>query len=62
MTNKVRIDEAGYYGYSMSNNAVAAYADGEMPLSERSKEAVLNAVADIDKEKAEWLKSVKFGV
>ena len=46
----------------MGNNARAAHADGEMLLSERSKETVLNAVADIDKEKAEWLKAVKFGV
>ena len=58
----MKVNEAGYHGYSMSNNAMAAYADGEMPLSERSKEAVLNAVADIDKEKAERLKAVKLGV
>ena len=59
MTNKVRIDEAGYHGYSMSNNAVAAYADGEMPLSKWTKQAILDAVAEIDEEKAEWLKPVK---
>ena len=59
MTDKVRIDEAGYHGYSMSNNAVAAYADGEMPLSKWTKQAILDAVAEIDEEKAEWLKPVK---
>lgn len=32
---------AGYNGYSMSNNAVAAYEDGEMPLSKWSKSALL---------------------
>lgn len=32
---------AGYHGYSMSNNAVAAYEAGEMPRSKWTKEAVL---------------------
>ena len=27
------IQAKGYHGYSMSNNAVVAYEDGEMPLS-----------------------------
>lgn len=35
---------AGYAGFSMSNNAVAAYADGEMPLSKWTKAAILEAV------------------
>lgn len=35
---------AGYNGYSMSNNAVAAYADGEMPLSKWTKAAILEAI------------------
>lgn len=30
----------GYDGYSMSNNARAAYEDGEMPLSKWTKEAI----------------------
>lgn len=36
---------AGYHNYSMSNNAVAAYENGEMPLSKWSKKAILAAVA-----------------
>lgn len=36
---------AGYKGKSMSNNAVRAYADGEMPLSKWSKAAILNAIS-----------------
>lgn len=35
---------AGYNGYSMSNNAVAAYESGEMPLSKWTKAAILEAV------------------
>lgn len=35
---------AGYNGYSMSNNAVAAYADGEKPLSKWTKADVLSAI------------------
>ena len=34
----------GYYGFSMSNNAVDAYASGEMPLSKWTKQNILNAV------------------
>jgi len=37
---------AGYNGYSMSNNAVDAYNDGEMPLSKWNKEAIINAIED----------------
>ena len=37
---------AGYRGYSMSNNAVSAYADGEKPLSKWSKSDVISAIAD----------------
>lgn len=32
---------AGYKGYSMSNNAVEAYAEGEKPLSKWTKKAIL---------------------
>ena len=37
---------AGYRGYSMSNNAVSAYDDGEKPLSRWSKSDVISAIAD----------------
>lgn len=37
---------AGYHGYSMSNNAVSAYADGEMPLSKWTKAEILDACGD----------------
>lgn len=33
---------AGYCNYSMSNNAVDAYASGEMPLSKWTKTAILD--------------------
>lgn len=36
---------AGYNGWSMSNNAVAAYADGEKPLSKWRKSDVLDAIS-----------------
>lgn len=32
---------AGYHGFSMSNNAVEAYKNGEMPLSKWTKKAIL---------------------
>lgn len=38
------LEMAGYYGYKMSNNAVEAYEDGEMPLSKWTKTAILNEV------------------
>lgn len=37
---------AGYSGYSMSNNAVDAYSDGEKPLSKWTKKDLINAVFD----------------
>lgn len=37
---------AGYYYYSMSNNARAAYADGEMPLSKWTKDEIIDALVD----------------
>lgn len=39
---------AGYYGYSMSNNAVSAYADGEKPLSKWSKVDILSEIQGMD--------------
>ena len=35
---------AGYHGYSMSNNAVMAYEDGEKPLSKWSKKAIIESI------------------
>jgi hypothetical protein len=42
---------AGYKGYSMSNNAAAAYEDGEKPLSAWTKAEILAAIesADLDR-------------
>ena len=37
---------AGYYGYSMSNNAVSAYEEGEMPLSKWTKQGVIEYIAN----------------
>ena len=37
---------SGYYVYSMSNNAIAAYSSGEKPLSKWSKAGILSAVRD----------------
>lgn len=52
---------AGYNGYSMSNNAVAAYLDGEMPLSKWTKPAILEAIFDnceTSEEKADLLRKM----
>lgn len=35
---------AGYNGYSMSNNAVMAYSNGEKPLSKWTRSAILTAI------------------
>lgn len=37
---------AGYNGWSMSNNAVAAYEDGEKPLSKWTKTDILDAIEE----------------
>lgn len=37
---------AGYYGFSMSNNAVAAYESGEMPISKWRKATILDHCGD----------------
>lgn len=44
---------AGYDGYTMSNNARSAYADGEKPLSKWTKTEIL---AQLSEETAERLK------
>ena len=41
---------AGYAGYSMSNNAVDAYNEGEMPLSKWTKKKFLELLPDIIQE------------
>ncbi|MCM1221740.1 MAG: hypothetical protein NC548_45440 [Lachnospiraceae bacterium] len=38
---------AGYRGFSMSNNAMAAYEDGERPFSKWTKQAILNRVREL---------------
>ena len=43
---KVRYNQGGYVGCSMSVNAALAYEDGEMPKSKWSKRAMLAAIAD----------------
>lgn len=37
---------AGYYGWSMSNNAVTAYDDGEKPLSKWTRADILDAIEE----------------
>ena len=41
---------AGYNGFSMSNNAVAAYEDGEKPLSKWTKADIFGIIEDEDRE------------
>ncbi len=53
---------SGYYGYSMSNNAVEAYEDGEKPLSRWTKKDIISAIAEIDPVKAELFKKVNLPV
>jgi len=38
---------SGYYGYSMSNNAVYAYENGEMPKSKWTKKAIIDAMENM---------------
>lgn len=37
---------AGYKGWSMSNNAVAAYENGEMPISKWSKKEIIKRIEE----------------
>ena len=48
----------GYDGWSMSNNARDAYANGEMPISKWSKTEILNRVREINPKAADLLKNV----
>ena len=41
---------AGYNGFSMSNNAVAAYESGEKPLSKWTKANIIEAIEDAIRE------------
>lgn len=41
---------AGYNGFSMSNNAVSAYENGEKPLSKWTKKDILSGIKAIDVE------------
>lgn len=38
----------GYFGYSMSNNALMAYENGEKPISKWSKSEILEAIQNIN--------------
>lgn len=38
---------AGYNGYSMSNNAVSAYNNGEKPISKWTKKVIINEINEI---------------
>ena len=50
LTEALQIVEAGYDGYSMSNNARAAYDAGMMPLSKWTKSDILDGIrAEYDK-------------
>lgn len=46
---------AGYNGYSMSNNAVAAYNNGEKPYSKWTKSDILDEIPDNLKESSKKL-------
>lgn len=53
---------AGYCGYSMSNNAVAAYQNGEKSLSKWSKSDILSAIHRIAPKKAKMLEFVRLDI
>lgn len=58
---------AGYYGYSMSNNAIEAYENGEKPYSKWRKSDILELVERYKKESAanfsmELLKKVNINI
>ena len=52
----------GYDGYSMSNNARAAYESGEKPISKWTKVEILKAVREIDPEASKLLVGVRLDV
>lgn len=53
---------SGYFGYSMSNNAVDAYRCGEMPLSKWLKTDLINGIEDVLENKADISKFRKLTV
>jgi len=54
----IKIYEAGYSGYSMSNNAVDAYENGEKPKSKWTKQDILSAVSEINPDIVDDLKKI----
>lgn len=48
--SRVRYGQSGYVGSSMSENAMFAYEDGEMPRSKWTKKAMLTALRGYCKE------------
>lgn len=53
---------SGYYGFSMSNNAVSAYNCGEMPFSKWLKRDLIDAIEDMLEDKAYITKFKKLTV
>ena len=49
---------AGYKGYSMSNNAVAAYDDGEKPLSKWTKSEIIDELEILNDDVSAGLKKM----
>lgn len=49
---------SGYTGYNMSNRAVEAYKNGEKPISRWTKAEIIQAISEIDENKAELFKKV----
>lgn len=49
---------AGYNGYSMSNNAVQAYQNGEMPYSKWTKAEIICTLAEMDRVLADKAKTL----
>lgn len=51
---------AGYYNYSMSNNAVSAYANGEKPISKWTKSEIIDTLVSegISSEKIDLIKKL----
>lgn len=49
---------AGYKGYSMSNNAVSAYEDGEKPLSKWTKTEIIESLPILNADVKSGLKKM----
>lgn len=56
------LKEAGYSGYSMSNNAVSAYADGEKPKSKWMKNDFIELTKEINPSKLELVSALPINV